>query len=58
MRIRHDATAGARALVRWRSGVGARIGDEPLAVLSAADEAAWLDRDLEEFRQALDRGAA
>lgn len=56
--IRRDATAGARALAQCLSDVTARLGATPLAVLSAADEAALLDWDAEKYRQALDRSGA
>lgn len=55
--LHESATAATRALARCLSDVTARLGDEPLHYIGAANEAALLDWDAEKYRQSLDRVA-
>ncbi|MEM7566280.1 MAG: class II aldolase/adducin family protein [Pseudomonadota bacterium] len=54
--VKRDATAGARALIEGLALVCARLNpDDPIAVLTEADEHALLNWDAEAFRAKLDR---
>ena len=56
--LHESATPATKALARCLSDVTARLGEEPLHYIDAADVAALLDWDAEKYRQALDRAAS